>query len=177
MSIEYEKVKRDKHMFQLPPLPLLTIYDDNLFVRNDYDILSSGQRQYLIQFFKKLGFQQTSGRLLTKDDVRLHFPKPQHILAQSAFDPQYLTFAKRDYYFVTPTTFAETIFQQGLNGLNENFLSDIHALIDTCPFNLELLRDININNALGPFINRHYTELEQYQRQVIVEKFKNKKAL
>ncbi|TKB45712.1 hypothetical protein [Thalassotalea mangrovi] len=177
MSLDIEKMVADKHIFYLPPLPLITIYDDNFFVRNDYDILSMGQRQYLINFFKAQGFSQKSGKLLTREQLQLHFPKPSHILAQSAFNEDYLSADPHHFYFVTPTTFAETLFQQGLRGINANFIEDIKSLIETCPFNLELVRDINITNQLGPFINQYYRQLERYQKQVIERDFKRKKAL
>ncbi|WP_394176461.1 hypothetical protein [Thalassotalea litorea] len=177
MTLDIDKIKMNRHIFHLPSLPLLTIYDDNFFVRNDYDILSQGQRQTLIEFFQAQGFKQTSGKLLCKNNIRLHFPKPKHILAQSGFEELYVSPPLDDYYFVTPTTFAETLFQQGLRGINPNFLDDIRLLIQTCPFNIELLRDINISNELGPFINQYYVMLETYQKQIIEERFKKKKAL
>ncbi|QDP01041.1 hypothetical protein [Thalassotalea sp. PS06] len=177
MTIDFEKVARDKHIFYLPNLPLFTIYDDNFFVRNDYDILSVGQRQYLIRFFTDQGFKQTSGKLMVKDDIQLHFPKPNRMLAQSAFSEGYLREDHHNYFFITPSTFAEVLFHLGLNESQEDYLNLVKQLINTCPINLELIRDINICNDLGPFINKSYKDLEHYQKQIIEQQYKKKKAL
>lgn len=170
------QINQDKHMFTLPDLPLVTIYDDNWFVRNDYDVLSIGQRNYLIQFFTKQGFKQISGRCLSDGNIKLHFPKPSRNLAQSEFDEKYLIDNGSDFYLLTPTQFAEVIFFRAITN-NESSLSAIYQLIDKCPFNIEWLRDISYRSPIETITLSSYNTLMTYQKSVIAEKFKYKKAL
>ncbi|MUH72896.1 hypothetical protein [Psychrosphaera haliotis] len=48
--IDFSALNRDNNLYALEGLPLITVYDDNFFVRNDYDVLSIGQRKYVISF-------------------------------------------------------------------------------------------------------------------------------
>ncbi|WP_371378802.1 hypothetical protein [Thalassotalea aquiviva] len=183
-NIDLKYIENDKHIFALNNLPLITIYDDNFFVRNDYDILSLGQRQYLINFFIKYGFTVKSGKLLQLNQTNLHFPTPSRLLAVSTFAPCLLKKNNTDYYCVTPTTFAECLFyrmaknesEQGSQAIT-NGIEALKQLINTCPFNIEYLRDISYRNPIEQLTIQHYAMLKDYQQQVIAQKFKRKKAL
>lgn len=177
MSMKYQDVLRNQHLFMLPDYPLITIYDDNWFVRNDYDVLSLGQRQFLIKFFKKMGFSQPSGRVLAQENVRLHFPRPQSNLAMSAFDQKYLQLDGDNYYFVTPTEFAECLFYDAVNIGEQAALYRIKRLITKCPYNIEWLRDISYSSQIEALTKRTFKELSHFQKRIIEHKFKHKKAL
>ena len=164
-------------MYFIKSLPLVTIYDDNLFIRNDYDMLSAGQRNYLIQFFKKQGFQQKTGRIMTNGDMLIHFPRSQSNLAVSAYDKKFLQSRVNNLYCVTPTQFAEVLFHQLLNKEKSEVLSAIKSLIDKCPYNIEWLRDVSYRSDIEQITIDTYSELTLYQKQVVEEKFKRKKAL
>jgi hypothetical protein len=171
------KITADKHMYSSESLPLFTIYDDNLFIRNDYDMLSVGQRNYLIQFFKKQGFQPKTGKIMTNGDMFIHFPRSQSNLAVSAYDKKFLQPSANNLYCVTPTQFAEVLFHLLLNKEKSEVLNAIKALIDKCPYNIEWLRDVSYRSDIEQITIDTYSELTLYQKKVVEEKFKRKKAL
>lgn len=157
-------------------LPLVTVYDDNWFVRNDYDVLSSGQREYLITFFSEYGFKQVSGREMVHENTKVIFPKPNRMLAQPQLDEAWLNPHEDTIVPVTPTAFAEALFYMIMRGDIES-LDLIKSLIDKCPYNIELLRDISYRTEIETITNSSFDELMQYQNLVVEEKFKRKKAL
>ena len=108
--VQHFNLQHDKHMYGEGTLPLITVYDDNWFVRNDYDILSMGQRQHVQNILIKNGFKQRSGKEMYNGNISVHFPKPKRILALSSFEEHYLEKVKNAVYVVTPTTFAECLF-------------------------------------------------------------------
>ena len=166
----------DKHIYAINELPLITVYDDNLFVRNDYDLLSSGQRQHLISFFTSHGFKQISGREMRQEKTKVNFPKPNRMLAQPQFDEAWLNPHEDTIVPVTPTAFAEALFYMIVRR-NIESLDLIKSLIDKCPYNIELLRDISYRTEIESITNSSFKELTDYQKLVIEEKFKRKKAL
>ena len=175
--MDYERINQDKNLFALPFLPLVTVYDDNLFVRNDYDVLSLGQRNYLIRFFAQLGFKQKSGRLLQCQDINLHFPRPNSNLAISSYTSDYLSQDGENYYCVTPTMMAEALFHLSLTGQGLALEDSLKQLINKCPFNIEWLRDISYRSEIEAVTKGTFAMLSDYQANIIKEKFKMKKAL
>ncbi len=167
----------DKNLYYLPEFSVVTVYDDNFFVRNDYDILSRGQRNYLINFFKTFNFKQKSGKLMTNGQQNIHFPKPKHTLALSAYQNQFNTRANSDIYAVTPSTFAEVLFYESLERGKDWGMAQLKLLIETCPYNIELIRDINYRTPIEQITKQEYKKLVEYQEQVVKQKFKFKKAL
>lgn len=177
-SSEIEQaIASDKNLYFLPEYCIITVYDDNFFVRNDYDILSHGQRNYLIQFFKRFNYKQKSGKLMTDGSLNIHFPKPKHTLALSAYQPIFHDRATQDVYAVTPSTFAEVIFYESIEKGEDWGLEQIKKLIDTCPYNIELTRDINYRTPIEQITKANFDFLVAHQEQVIKEKFRYKKAL
>lgn len=176
LSIE-RQLATDKNLYYLPEFSVVTVYDDNFFVRNDYDILSHGQRNYLINFFRAFGFKQKSGKLMTNGSVNIHFPKPKHTLALSAYKPIFNNNAVTDVYAVTPSTFAEVIFYQSLEKGTEWGIKQLKLLIETCPYNIELTRDINYRSPIEQITKEHYKSLLEYQEKVVHDKFRHKKSL
>lgn len=172
-----QAIAGDKNLYFLPEFSIVTVYDDNFFVRNDYDILSHGQRNYLINFFKPFGLRQRSGKLMTDGTFNIHFPKPNHALALSAYQPHFNDQATNDVHAVTPSTFAEVIFYESLTKGIEWGLAELKLLIETCPFNIELTRDINYRSPIEELTKTHYQSLLDYQDKIIKQKFRHKKAL
>jgi len=175
--IDFETINKDKNLFACESLPAVTVYDDNLFVRNDYDVLSLGQRNYLIQFFTHLGFKQTSGRQLTKSDITIHLPRPNSNLAVSSFQEDFLHFDNKNFYCLTPTMLAEAMFHFSLFQRDFDLEANLHGLINKCPFNIEWLRDISYRSVIEEITADMYDSLSAYQAEVIEHKFKMKKAL
>lgn len=170
-----EAITKDKNLYAVANLPLVTLYDDNHFVRNDYDVLSLGQRNYLINFFKQQGFKQKSGRLLTDGSAQLHLPRPNSNLATSAFDSQFCHNDEVNYHCVTPTQFAEVLFHTATDV--DDALNKVKSLIEVCPYNIEWLRDISYRSEIEQITIDTFAELTEFQKQVVAEKFKMKKAL
>lgn len=169
-------VAKDKHLYAVDGLPLLTVYDDNWFVRNDYDVLSSGQRQHIQHVLAQQGFSQKTGKTMQCKNIVVEFPTPRHILALSSFQPHFLMPAPTIITAITPTTFAETLFYQMLEEDTRN-LNNLKQLIDKCPYNIELLRDISINSPIESLTAQSYHTLVAYQADIVERKFKRKKAL
>jgi hypothetical protein len=171
------RITNDKNLYYLPEFSVVTVYDDNFFVRNDYDILSHGQRNYLINFFREFSFKQKSGKLMTNGVINIHFPKPKHTLALSAYKPIFNDNATNDIYAVTPSTFAEVIFHQSLEKGIDWGIEQLKQLIETCPYNIELVRDINYRSPIEQITKAHYQELVTHQEKIVHEKFRHKKTL
>ncbi len=177
MTINFDAINKDKNLFAIQGLPLITVYDDNFYVRNDYDILSVGQRTYLINYFKKLGFDQVSGKTLQKGEVTIHLPKPNSNLAVSSFDPSFLCSDNKNYYCITPTMFAECLFYKELEQDYMTHLKTLRRLIKKCPYNIEWLRDISYNSTIENITKSTYLDLCEYQKFIVKKRYKNKKAL
>ena len=172
-----DAIEKDKNLYHLTQYPMITVYDDNFFVRNDYDILSHGQRNYLIKFFNRFGFKQKSGKLMTNGNVNIHFPKPKHTLALSGYQAAFNEAPNTDFYAVTPSTFAEAIFYE-IQSRGEPWVTEqLQSLIQTCPYNIELTRDINYRTPIEQITKQLYQPLLDFQQTVIDTKFKFKKAL
>lgn len=167
-------IDEGKDLFALPPLPLLTVYDDNFFLANDYDILSFGQRRHVQQHLTKQGFKQTSGKTMEHGDLSVLFPKPNHILAQSNFKLAYIDSQSTTLYVVTPTCFGECLFYYFADAQPEVLRTALHQLIDQCPFNIEYLRCVAINSDIEQAVNTFTSSLLEYQAAVIINKFKRK---
>lgn len=171
------RLAEDKNLYYLPEFCIVTVYDDNFFVRNDYDILSQGQRNYLVKFFQEFGFKQKSGKLMTDGTANIHFPKPKHTLALSAYQPMFNAKTSKDLYAVTPSTFAEVIFYEALEKGIEWGLTQLKLLIETCPYNIELTRDINYRTPIEALTKQNFNKLVEYQDKIVRDKFRHKKAL
>ncbi|NVK25764.1 MAG: hypothetical protein HWE10_12620 [Gammaproteobacteria bacterium] len=172
-----DQLRQDKNLYYLEQYPIITVYDDNFYVRNDYDVLSRGQRLYLINFFKLYGYQQKSGKLVTDGVNNIHFPKPKHTLALSAYKSDYRQTPGEHFYVVSPSTFAEVLFYEMLDKGSEWGMQQLKQLIDTCPYNIELTRDINYRTPIEDITKQTFKELSDYQENVVAEKFKFKKTL
>lgn len=169
-------ISKNKNLYAINQLPLVTVYDDNWFVRNDYDLLSFGQRKYLIDYFVKQGFTLQSGQLLMKNDESIYLLKPNRLLAMSNFQQNFLINDKKQYYCVTPTTFAETLFKL-FQGDSHAQITAVKGLINKCPYNIEWLRDISIHSDIEQVTSSSFDELMDYQKTVVADKFKRKKSL
>lgn len=172
----FTAITADKHLYALAELPILTVYDDNLFVRNDYDILSRGQRNYVIEFLKKLGFKLRSGSSLSDGIVEIQLVKPKRVLALSSYESKFNQSSDNTIWVITPSTFAEVLFHALVSQQN-NDLTTIKQLINVCPYNIELIRDINYRTDIETITKSSFDELMAYQKQVIEEKFKFKRSL
>ena len=175
--LDLSLVDKDPHLYASPHYPLLTIYDDNLFIRNDYDALTPGQRRYIIAFAEKQGFKQTRGTEMTGPAGKLYLPRPASSLACSVFKEEYLVQSDSAWHCITPTGYAEAIFYDMPNIGSDEGIVRIKALIDKCPFNIEWLRDISYGSPIAKSTAYFYEELMAYQKDVIAEKFKNKRRV
>ena len=171
------EIQNDKNIYMLERFPVITVYDDNFFVRNDYDILSRGQRSYLINFLKVYGYKQRSGKLVSDGSNNIHFPKPKHTLALSSYRDNLQLRPETDYYVITPSTFAEVLFYEALEKGKNWGVEQIKQLINKCPYNIELIRDINYRTPIQDITKATFKELTDYQADVVKEKFKFKKTL
>jgi endonuclease III-like uncharacterized protein len=108
--------------------------------------------------------------------VVIEFPKPNRILAISSYQPEFNEPSNSHFFVVTPSTYAETLFHRYQNDKNV-MLSRIKHLIETCPFNIELIRDINYHSPIETITKETFSELEKFQNEIIEEKFKFKRAL
>jgi len=170
-------INNDPHIYACEQYPLLTIYDDNLFVRNDYDVLTPGQRRYIINFAEKHGFKQTRGTLMTGPAGKLHLPRPASSLACSVFKSTYLEQSSKEWHAITSTGFAETIFyDMPTIGLEEG-MTRLKILINKCPFNIEWLRDISYGSPIAKSTGYCFEELSAYQKDVITNKFRHKRTI
>ncbi len=170
-------IDQDPHLYASEHYSLLTIYDDNLFVRNDYDVLTPGQRRYIIKFAEQNGFKQTRGTELNSHKGKLLLPRPASSLACSVFNDVYLNPASDIWYCITPTGFAETIFHDMYTIGSDEGLTRLKALINKCPFNIEWLRDISYGSKIEEPTKYFYQELTDYQKAVIAAKFRNKRTI
>ena len=177
MALDFNQINKDKNLFAVDGLPLITIYDDNFFVRNDYDVLSVGQRNYLINYFVKLGFKQQSGKVLSDGKINIHLPAPNSNLAVSSFSEALLNNDLTQYYCVTPTLFAETLFHQTLQKDYLTVLKTLRKLVKKCPYNIEWLRDVSYRSPIEEITVKRYSDLTAYQKFIIDKRYKSKKAL
>ncbi len=175
--LELDAISQDPHLYASEFYPLLTIYDDNLFIRNDYDVLTPGQRRYIIGFAEKHGFKQTRGTEMSGPAGKLYLPRPASSLACSVFKEVYLTPSTDAWYCITPTGYAETIFHDMYRIGSDEGLVRLKALIDKCPFNIEWLRDISYASPIEEPTKYFYQELMDYQAAVIKQKFRNKRTI
>lgn len=174
-----QAINQDKNLYCRDDLPIVTIYDDNWFLRNDYDVLAPGQRNYLINFFKTQGFEQTSGKILKKGEVIINLPRPLRNLAISAYQSTFIEDSETEIFCVTPTQFAEALFYRAVrqNDSLETLISQLKELIETCPYNIEWLRDISYHSPIEQLTLDTYSLLTAFQKETIELKFKKKKSL
>lgn len=170
-------INSDPHLFALDGYSLVTVYDDNHYVRNEYDVLVLGQRRYVINFFKQQGFVQRTGKLLVKERLELHFPKPARNLAVSMFMPAFLENCAHRFFCVTPTGFAEAMFYDAERIGLEAAVDNIARLIEVCPYNIEWLRDISYGSPIEEVTRKTYRTLSDYQDEVVARKFARKRRL
>ena len=175
--LNFHHINKDPHLYASEHYPLITVYDDNMFIRNDYDALTPGQRRYIIAFAEKHGLQQTRGTEMTGASGKLYLPRPASSLACSVFDEKYLSPSHKAWYAITPTGYAEAIFYDMPNIGSDEGIKRIKALIEKCPFNIEWLRDISYGSPIAKPTAYFYEALMAYQKEVIAQKFKNKRRI
>lgn len=121
-------------------LNLFSIFDDLKYDRSDIDMMSPAMRSHAIDRLGRLGFKQTSGRVLESkaDDIRCLIPK-FHALGSSPFDiTRYTPKRERDYYLLTPTQTA----CQFIDGYPlDQAVEKIEGLLQSQPINLYKLFD------------------------------------
>ncbi len=177
LDINISDIIVDRNLYAIEGLPLITVYDDNFFVRNDYDVLSVGQRNYLIKFLGKAGYRQTSGRTLSKGDLNIQIQTPNSNLAISSYNSNFNAESSSLIYCVTPTMFAEALFYKTLGKDHLHIIRELRKLIKVCPFNIEWLRDISYRSPIEQVTKATYDELMSFQRFIVQKRFKFKKAL
>ncbi|MDN3652838.1 hypothetical protein QWY77_08685 [Thalassotalea ponticola] len=168
-----------KDTFAICDFAMLTIYDDNFFVRNDYDILSLGQRQHLQKHLLGLGFKQSSGKVMQKGNICVEFPTPNRLLSASAFQAEFIAPFRTHAFVVTPTMFAEALCYAAVQQPDAELDAlelQLKTLIEHCPFNLELWQILAINTSIETPVNSLLPALQQHQAKVISSQFKNKRA-
>lgn len=177
MTIDIDLINKDKNLYAVEQLPIITVYDDNFFVRNDYDVLSVGQRNYLVRFFSKQGFVQTSGKTLQKGEVTIHLPAPNNNLAVSSYQQTFLERDNKNFYCVTPTMFAEVLFYSAKSEEKLKVIRTLRRLIKKCPYNIEWLRDVSYRSEIESVTSSTFKELTEYQKFIVNKRFKFKKTL
>ncbi len=177
MKIATTAITQDKNLYAIEALPLITIYDDNFFVRNDYDVLSIGQRQYLIRFLKNMALNKKVVKPITNGQQTIVITKPNSNLAVSSFEDEFLQLTEDKLFCVTPTMFAEALFYWTLDSEYIEVIKVLRRLIKKCPYNIEWLRDINYRSPIEQISKDSYLDLSNYQKFIVEQRFKSKKAL
>lgn len=157
---------------------IISIFDDLKYDRSDIDMLSGAMRRHLIERLGRLGFKQTSGRIIEHKpkDIRCIMPK-WHAQGSSPFDiRRYTPKREQDYYVLTPTQTA-AFFVESESDLEEAVIHILN-LIKHQPINLYRIKDYlednerhqNFHEAI-PFIR------EQQKKWILTEPLRRRRAL
>ncbi|MEM7190969.1 MAG: hypothetical protein AAF439_15265, partial [Pseudomonadota bacterium] len=141
LSVRLEVLNEDPYLYLVnEPLRLISVFDDLKYDRADMDLLSGPMRNWVLSKLTPLGFQQTSGGVVTHRwyEIRMHIPKFR-ALGASPFDATRDTpRSARDYYILTPTQTACQFIQEFTT---EAAVEAVKELVCKQPVNLLRISD------------------------------------
>lgn len=164
--MNFDDIDKDKFLFYDEKIPLITIYDDWFYSRNDYDHLCPNQRNYLDRFLQDQGFQRKSGQCYEKDQLSIGIIKSQS-LGVSPLEEIKRSLQKYDYLVVSPMGY----YLYVLNSNSDQ--SVLKELAQKCPINLLQAKDLsNHENFYEELLSIHPILAKIQNETKEVHKFK-----
>ena len=99
---EFFTSRRVIHYYN-PALPLIAVFDDIEFERNDFEAIGPTARSQLTKLLQEYGASQKSGQLFSMDDNEIHLVGPNRALASDPLDC--VTIKDDRLTIVTPTQY------------------------------------------------------------------------
>lgn len=165
---------QDKYMYANGQDNLITVYDDNVFDRSDFDVLNGPQRQYLVHQLVDQGHRQISGKKLQNIEhgFELEFCQSPS-LGVSPMVQLERCYTPNKMWMVTPTTFALFLFSKNAS----DCVARVEDLIQTCPVNFKKMIDVSRHDAYHHAIMKASKHLQAFQKDVIAQKFARQKPI
>ena len=166
---------KDKYIFSIPSINLIAVFDHYFYSRNDYDSLSSNQRNHIINKLKSIGFTQKSGKFLNSNDYKsqVQLLSPPSLGVSPLIELERIYNAD-DIFVVSPTTYAHFVIQNR-NLVDQIKIDILQKLITKCPINLEQLKDFSQNTEYQNFVTNSFQKLNVFQKQIVKDNFEGKK--
>lgn len=157
---------------------LISIFDDTFYSRNDYDLLNPGQRNYLIQKLTAQKHSQISGKQIQHNDLghQLRF-LPSSQLGTNSLDRLKESYSQVAMFITTPGQHFLFLVEKLSIEQNQDYLTEIRRLIRHQPVNLPQLKDVSVSESYYPTLQKIYTDLNNYQNEMISQFHKHKKPL
>lgn len=159
------------------PLNILSVFDELRYDRSDVDMLSPGMRKHVAKRLARAGFKQSSGRLLTHNEIRArcHLPKPTVLGASPFHTMDHISSYEYDFFVLTPTQTAGAFVDH--YDLAEA-VERICALVEKQPINLFKLKDYLEGNSKHQDFLQAVPHIKYRQRKAVEsEPLKQKRAL
>ena len=157
---------------------LVSVYDDNYFSRNDYDMLAPGQRKYVVNFLKERQHWQKSGKVLVHEKLeqRVVFNNSPS-MGVNPVNELMRIYNEDDIFVVTPLTYSIFLFEKKVEVDVAGLLQRLKELIEVCPFNLLQMKDLTVREPYAELTAFCASELKSFQAEIIETRFKRKRSL
>ena len=151
-----DKIGKDKFIFYSPMSSLITIYDDYIFHRNDYDHLSTRQRSYISKKFLEHGLKQTSGSTFEYGENVVGIQKSIG-LGINPIRSLLGVLEKYDYVVATPLSCFLYLISSDAHE------DEIYRLLKKCPVNLEQAYNLSGQEEYLPRLERSIAQYREFQ--------------
>ncbi len=162
LSEQFEK-DRILHFYH-PWLPLISVFDDVEFERNDYEVISPGARQILTKCFLAAGGQQKGVNRFDWPQLRIRFPESPRSLSSHPLDS--VEAKPGEILMVTPTQYWLYLLRAPMSKAKKREIAI--ALASSLPFNWPKVKSETLEQMPEPSdveaIKQRQTECTQYFR-------------
>lgn len=174
----YEIFKKDKNVFVSKIYNLISVFDSVFYSRNDYEVLSPNQRNYIVKKLLENGHKQLSGSKLQNLETKvfLNFP-PTLSLGVSPIRGLQYTYNENQILILTPGGLFLYLLSEMNVGNKPRFIDEMKELVSKQPINLKQIEDFTVNE---PFENQFLSikkEITEIQKNAIETSLKHRKSL
>lgn len=168
----YRFLNEDRNIFVSNYFKFISIYDDQIYSRNDWDVLSPGQRKYIIKKLEGHNHTQKTGKSLinNKTSEILRFTTSPS-LGVNPLNEFLRNYNENDIFFTTPLVHGIfLLWKSAEEPENAKFYQkELEELVQKLPINLEQLKDFVLNTNYEKIFKNLYNDLTKKQKDGITK--------
>lgn len=171
--------QHDKYVRASALYNMITIFDSLRYERNDYDVLSAPQRNYVGAVLEKNGHRHVTGNsfknLKTGQTLRFIITKTLGVSPLNELNYQY---NDQDIFIVTPGTYFLFLVEKlSTDDKQDSVRAELMDLVSHHPVNLEQLLDLSTHDHFYATLKEVFKECKAKQDDAIENYLKGKRPL
>lgn len=178
MQYYYETFASDRFVRVSPLYNIMTIFDSVRYSRNDYEVLSAPQRNYIGKLLETNKHKRVTGNSFRNTDsgqfLRFVTTRKLGVSPLYELDEHY---NHDDIFIVTPGTYFLFLLKKFHEYQDEDILREAMNLITVHPVNLQQLLDLSRHDVFYDFFKTQFSKLKAHQESAIDKDLKDKRPL